>query len=210
MQLHNLATEHTSIGDGNKTSFYYTLTGFTELKPVTREEKKAGIKQTRGPVVISRKSLNDFFGVLESIEESVDSINYGKLQRLSERKLAAGISPWIVETQENNDTPEFFRAVLTSLSERMTELNRTASTADPDSDCKRRFVKAATYEVLINAKDPASLVLTSIETEIQSLIALKEKASTITAAAYLQFLTEKHEKNGEDEDGYTLLRGKAE
>ena len=101
-----------------------------------------------------------------------------------------------------------FATLLTGMSQKIEEYSKAESQADPELDVKRRFLKVGKYEMIKVANDPADLVVDAIQKEIESLQALQLKAKEVTKESYLAFLEERYEKNGVDEDGIVLARGK--
>ena len=214
-------TEATGDKEKGSTSVFYSFQGFVEEKPRTREEKKAKVPATVGPVVMSKRAFSDVFSVMESIGETVKDMDYNKLIRLSEKKLAAGLSLYITEQQakldqeqnedpEDKKTPEFFRGVLSEIQERIVDLNKNKSTADPEADVKRRFCKAGKYLDIRVSADPSKLVIKDIQAEIDSLETLKKKAAEVTKEDYIAFLEKKFQENGLDEDNIVMLRNTSE
>ena len=263
MNIHNLVSESfittesrkdaTGKTIDGKTMCYYSFAGFSEEKPLSREEKKNKVKPTVGPVVMSKASFNDILGTLESIDENVNDMAYSKLVRLAEKKLAPGLSLWIAEQQpiqdkalaallevEDNDIlevnedmdedekkeieahnaeiterlsdvnrprPEFFRAVLGSVLDRVKELNKKQSVADPEAEVKRIFVKSDTYANLTKeGVDPQALVLAEIKNRREELDKLEAMAKTVLPGYYMAYLADKFSTNKLDKDGYVLLR----
>ena len=100
-----------------------------------------------------------------------------------------------------------FATLLTGMSQKIEEYSKTESQADPTLDVKRRFLKVGQYKFISVAENPADLVQDAIQKEIDDLIALKEKAATISKEDYLSFLEEKFKANGTDEDGIVKARG---
>ena len=214
-------TEATGDKEKGSTSVYYNFKGFVEEKPRTREEKKAKVPVTIGPVIMSKRSFSDVFSVMESIGEDVQTMDYNKLIRLSEKKLATGLSLYITEQQAKLDqeqaelsaeekTPEFFRIVLSEIQERIIDLNKNKSTADPEADVKRRFVKAGKYLDIRSATNPSDIVIKDIQAEIDALEVLKKKAEEVTSEDYIAFLEKKFQENGLDENGIVMLRNTSE
>jgi hypothetical protein len=218
---HITVTEASGDKEKGSTSVVYNFVGFQEEKPRTREEKKAKVPATIGPVIMSKRSFSDVFSVMESIGETVKDMDYNKLIRLSEKKLAAGLSLYINEQQAKLDqeqkelpaeekTPEFFRGVMSEIQERIVELNKNKSTADPEADVKRRFCKSGKYlDIRANA-NPSQLVIKDIQAEINALEVLKKKASEVTAEDYIAFLEKKFQENGLDDDNIVMLRNTSE
>lgn len=227
MALHNLVSEASSVGDGGKTSIFFTFKGFKEEKPLSKEEKKAKVKPTWGPVELSKRSFSDVFNSLESLDSDISTMSYSSLAKFAEKKLAPGLTLWISEQQAQIDAedrvaaedfvpekegdefpahPEFFRSLLLSVKERIAQLDSSKSTADPYGDCKRRFTKSAVYSILKDCQTPADLVVENIQNEIDALVDLQLKAKLVSQEEYLSFLEEKKAKNGLDEGGYVLLR----
>ena len=213
--VHSLVSRHIEKGEGEnaKTSIFYTFQGWVEGKGVSREEKKAGIKETIGPVVLSKRSFSDLFGVMDSIEETIPDMSYGKMIRLAEKKLNPGLSLWITETQatpEYKDSPEFFRDLLKTVKDDIAELDRNVSTADPDGEVKRIFCKSVPLSKMAECKDPSSVVFNALEEKITNLRSLQVKAMEVSAEDYLKFAEKKNADNGTDEDGYIMLRNTSE
>jgi hypothetical protein len=213
--LHRLVSEHVEKGEGEnaKTSIFFTLQGWVEEKPLTREEKKAKITPTVGPVVLSKRSFSDLFGVMESIEETISDMQYPKMIRLAEKKLNPGLSLWITEQQalpENKETPEFFRAVLTSIKNEIAELDKNVSTADPDGEVKRVFCKSMPYSKLVECKNPGEVVFNALQEKINNLLSLQTKAMEVSTEDYLKFAEKKFADNSVDEDGFVMLRNTSE
>lgn len=207
MALHNLVKEVITDTEGGRASTNYLFAGFREEKKVSREEKKAGMKPSWGPVSINKSSFTDVIKSLADLDNDILTMPYSTLVKYSERKLSAGLSIWIAETQEKNqDQPEFFRGLLISVKDRIAELDASKSVADPFGDCKRRFAKSAIFSVLSICENPAALVVENIQTEIDNLRDLQNKAKEVTASEYLEFLNSKEGENGTDDDGFVMLR----
>jgi hypothetical protein len=216
-----IVTEASADKEKGSTSVFFNFVGFVEEKPRTREEKKAKVPATVGPVTMSKRSFSDVFSVMESIGEDVQTMDYNKLIRLSEKKLAPGLSLYITEQQAKLDqeqaelepkekTPEFFRGVMSEIQERIIDLNKNKSTADPEADVKRRFCKSGKYLDIRTVNDPSSAVIKDIQNEIDALVTLKAKAKEVSKEDYIAFLEKKFQENGLDEDNIVMLRNTSE
>lgn len=216
-----IVTEASADKEKGSTSVFFNFVGFVEEKPRTREEKKAKVPATVGPVTMSKRSFSDVFSVMESIGETVEDMDYNKLIRLSEKKLAPGLSLYITEQQAKLDqeqaelepkekTPEFFRGVMSEIQERIIDLNKNKSTADPEADVKRRFCKSGKYLDIRTVNDPSSAVIKDIQNEIDALVTLKAKAKEVSKEDYITFLEKKFQENGLDEDNIVMLRNTSE
>jgi len=216
-----IVTEASADKEKGSTSVFFNFVGFVEEKPRTREEKKAKVPATVGPVTMSKRSFSDVFSVMESIGETVEDMDYNKLIRLSEKKLAPGLSLYVTEQQAKLDqeqaelepkekTPEFFRGVMSEIQERIIDLNKNKSTADPEADVKRRFCKSGKYLDIRTVNDPSSAVIKDIQNEIDALVTLKAKAKEVSKEDYITFLEKKFQENGLDEDNIVMLRNTSE
>jgi len=216
-----IVTEASADKEKGSTSVFFNFMGFVEEKPRTREEKKAKVPATVGPVTMSKRSFSDVFSVMESIGETIEDMDYNKLIRLSEKKLAPGLSLYITEQQAKLDqeqaelepkekTPEFFRGVMSEIQERIIDLNKNKSTADPEADVKRRFCKSGKYLDIRTVNDPSSAVIKDIQNEIDALVTLKAKAKEVSKEDYIAFLEKKFQENGLDEDNIVMLRNTSE
>jgi hypothetical protein len=217
-----IVTEASADKEKGSTSVFFNFVGFVEEKPRTREEKKAKVPATVGPVTMSKRSFSDVFSVMESIGEDVQTMDYNKLIRLSEKKLAPGLSLYITEQQAKLDqeqaelepkekTPEFFRGVMSEIQERIIDLNKNKSTADPEADVKRRFCKSGKYlDIRLVGKYASAVVIKDIQAEIDALEVLKKKAAEVTSEDYIAFLEKKFQENGLDENNIVMLRNTSE
>lgn len=207
MALHNLVHEIVEATEGGRTSTNYSLEGWREEKKVSKELKKAGVKPVWGDVVVNKSSFKDMITSLEDLGNDIATMNYSTLIKYGERKLSPGLSLYIAQEQEKRkDEPEFFRAVLSSIKERIAELDANKSTADTFGDCKRRFTKCDKYSILVNCENPSALVFENIQKEIDALKDLQVKAKEVSVEEYIAFLNEKNAANGQDEDGFVKLR----
>ena len=219
MSMHNLVTEKVKLPVVNargesegRTTYSYTFTGFLVEKQLTKEERKAKVRPSMVQAEVSKNAISEIFEGLDDFELDLASAPYKQLVRLADKKIPK-ISLWISETQTSLDqeqdpkNDEFFREVLVSLKERFEELKVTSSTADPDLDCKKRFIKSGPYRVIsVSPMLPYAIVEADIDREIEALQALKLKAAAISTEDYRAKLEEYHSKNGTDEDGYVMLR----
>ena len=100
-----------------------------------------------------------------------------------------------------------FRAMLTSMSKTIADLDNSPSAADPFLTVKRIFTKVSEFKFLEVAEDPAAIVVQDIEGQIAKLKELQETAKSVGKEEYINFLKAKKEANGLDEDGYVKLKG---
>ena len=208
MTLHSLITEvvHTPESPNERTTYSYQFHGlFTQTKP-TKQEKLAGVTPISIPMDIPKARITAIFVALADNENELSLVDYGFLVRLSERKIP-GIAAWVNETAPmQEDNPEWFRAVLSSLVERFKELEVTPSVADPDLEVKREFCKAGPFHFLEVAEDPSSIVIGRLNLQINYLEDLKARAALIPKADYIERLTHYFRENGVDENGVVKLR----
>lgn len=157
---------------------------------VTVEEKLQAIAQIRGDYAVSY----------------MDKANNGFGSWLSAR-------PEFTTPEERQFCAKF---ILGSMVSTISELEKTASVADPYLDCKRRFCSSDTYDKLSASLNPKVIVLRSIQAEIDALENLKGKAEEVDNDDYLLALEGYKDKNGLQEDkesskfGFVKLRGVTE
>lgn len=197
--------------EGGKSSLVFRLVGFTE------EIGKKGAKAVV-PVAISKRSVNSILEIINEITEeknvadSLAMVKGTKVISLADKKIP-GYGAWL-EGREEMTTPEerqdFTKSFLLLCAATIEEQEKSVSIADPLSDVKRRFCKTGKYSDLLEVTDPSESVKAAITQEITELQKLMDKASEVSRDDYMAFLTERFTKNGVDEDGFVLLRGKKE
>ena len=235
MNMHNLVVELVKLPVVNekgesegRTTYSYQFAGFLVEKSLTKEERKAKVKPSMVLAEVSKNALSEIFDGLDDFELTLDSAPYKQLVRLADKKVPK-MALWVSETQAALDlaedeagesfvptdevpsyirnNQEFFRPLLVNLKERFEELKRTISSADPDLDCKKRFIKSGPFKVIsISPMLPYAIVEADIDREIEALQALKARAKTISTEDYKAKLEEYFSKNGVDDDGYVMLR----
>ena len=205
--------------EGGKSSLVFNIEGVNALYG-TKGHK------TLLPFEISKRSMTQLFSkiaIASGLDVNEDSLSHAdrllvlasvkdsKLVDFTEKSIPT-ITNILMQTPndvEREDLANSFRAILSVVSGTIERNDSNPSLADPLSDVKRRFVKSAKYLTLMTpGKTACEYVLESIESDINALLSLKAKASTVSQTDYTSFLAEKFAKNGLDEDGMVMLRAK--